>query len=144
MNSFLFSFGARLLVPFGMALAYGLFFRGHNLPGGGFIAGLLVGISFVTLALSRGSKTLDAFKLLNPRALLILGWIFAIGSAVPSLVAGVDFMKGIWFGSIWMPVVGDTKWGTVVLFDMGVFFLVVGVVLRIVLGLLEEDEARQL
>ena len=139
LDSFSFAWASRLLLALGLFLAYLLFFRGHNLPGGGFIAGLLVALSIAIRALVVGVSQLERRVYFRPRTLMIFGWVLALGSAFPALLSGQEFMKGLWFGSSWVPFVGWTKWGTVVIFDLGVFFLVVGMVLRVVFSLLEED-----
>jgi multicomponent Na+:H+ antiporter subunit B len=118
----------RLLMPLFFAFSLYLLFRGHNEPGGGFIGGLIASISFVFHAMVFDSRvTIRVFRL-NPTRLIAIGLSVAILSAFITLIAGEPFMTAVW-ANFYLPVIG--KPGTPVLFDIGVFILVIGVVLKI-------------
>lgn len=105
-----------LLVP----TALWFFWRGHNAPGGGFIAALLVAAS-IGLGLLGKNRALSTRRMRNwSRSLLIVGLSIALVSALLPLLTGLPFFTGLWFHS------GDFHLGTPVLFDLGVFLTVIG------------------
>jgi multisubunit Na+/H+ antiporter MnhB subunit len=112
-----------------------LFFRGHNLPGGGFIAGLCTALSFVMLGFVQGVEKLRGFLRVNPMRLATTGLVIAAVSGLFGLFGGGAFLEHYhpYFKNV--PVLGDVYLGTPVLFDLGVFLVVVGVVLKIVFPL---------
>lgn len=114
-----------------------LLFRGHNLPGGGFIAGLVTvaGITVYTIAFGKD----EARKLIqvDPQKLLASGLGLALTSGFISLLYGKPFMTGIWY-EIMFSDGATLPIGTPVLFDLGVYLVVIGSALIFVLTL--EDE----
>jgi multicomponent Na+:H+ antiporter subunit B len=117
-----------LLMPLFFVFSLYLLFRGHNEPGGGFIGGLIGAIAFVFHAMVFDSRvTIRVFRL-NPVRLIAFGLLIAILSGFIALMFGEPFMTGIW-ADFYLPFIGRP--GTPVLFDIGVFILVIGVVLQI-------------
>lgn len=100
--------------------------RGHNYPGGGFIAGLLAGLSMVMKGYAYDIELVAKQMKLPSHAFIALGLLLIVISAIPSLLQGASFMKGYWVQLV-VPVVGDLKLGSPLLFDTGVFFGVIGV-----------------
>lgn len=100
--------------------------RGHNYPGGGFIAGLLAGLSMVMKGYAYDIELVAKQMKLPSQAFIALGLLLIVISAIPSLLQGASFMKGYWVQLV-VPVVGDLKLGSPLLFDTGVFFGVIGV-----------------
>lgn len=114
-------------------LGFHLFWRGHNAPGGGFIAGLVVAVAAL---LSR--IVLDRpFLNLPPQRFLPWGLFLALLTGVVPLVFGQAFLKSA-HGYLTWPLIGKFEWATAVLFDAGVFLVVVGTTLTII-ELLAED-----
>lgn len=106
----------KLLIPVMLGLSAYLFLRGHNAPGGGFIAGLVAGLSLI---LQERTPRLG-----RPFRLLFIGLGVSLLSGLLSLFQGLPF-----FTAIWGPELpGGIKLGTVLTFDLGVFILVVGMV----------------
>lgn len=128
----------RILTPVLLLLALYLLQRGHNLPGGGFIAGLMAAAAFELQILSRGHDTVRrAFgPYLNSG--IGLGLAIAICSGIAGLLEG-SFFKGIWFG-VDLPILGHLEIGTPVIFDLGVFLVVVSVTTSYLLGLSKAAE----
>ncbi len=114
----------RMLTPVLLVLALFLLLRGHNLPGGGFIAGLMAAAAFELQILSRGVDVVQATigRFLQP--MMGIGLLLAVGAALAGLLQGA-FFKGLWGGSLGSPV----------FFDLGVFFVVVSVTTSYILGL---------
>ncbi len=129
----LFQTFARPVVFVLVFLGFHLFWRGHNAPGGGFIAGLVVAVAAL---LSR--IVLDRpFLNLPPQRLLPWGLLLALLTGVVPLVFGQAFLKSA-YGYLEWPLIGEFEWATAVLFDAGVFLVVVGTTLTII-ELLAED-----
>lgn len=122
----------RILTPILLILAFSLFMRGHNLPGGGFIAGLVAAAAIELQILSRG----DAFvrqrlgRYLQP--LSGIGLLMAAAASIMGFIQG-GFLKAVW-GHFRLGVL-ELEFGTPQLFDLGVFLVVVSVVVSYFLAL---------
>jgi multicomponent Na+:H+ antiporter subunit B len=125
----------RVLTPLLLLFAVFLLLRGHNAPGGGFVGGLVVSASFVLYAIAFGVAAGRRALLVSPSTLLGVGLLVALLSALPGAVLGHPFMTALWtevhVGTAIVAV------GTPLLFDIGVFLTVIGVVLTIVFTLAE-------
>jgi multicomponent Na+:H+ antiporter subunit B len=113
-----------------------LLVRGHNEPGGGFVGGLTAATAFALVLLSEGLGAARRLLRVAPLSFVAAGLTVALASGIPSLLRGQPFMTGVWLGAR-LPVVG--KIGTPVVFDVGVYLAVVGVVLAILFALAEEE-----
>jgi len=100
--------------------------RGHNSPGGGFIAGLLAGLSMVMKSFAYTIDEVVKNMKISPGGLMALGLLLILVSTFPSILNGAEFMKGYWL-VFNLPLLGDIKLGTPLVFDTGVFFGVIGV-----------------
>ncbi len=124
----------KLLMPLFFIFSVFLLFRGHNLPGGGFIGGLLASIALFLHSMVFGVEaTLKKYNL-NSRKLIASGLLVSLTSVVISLTMGLTLFTGVW-SSIQLPLIGNL--GTPMLFDIGVYLVVVGVVLNITFVLTE-------
>jgi multicomponent Na+:H+ antiporter subunit B len=125
----------RLLIPLLLLYAVFLLWRGHNAPGGGFVGGLIASAAFVLYSLTAGVAASRRALRVDPSSLLSIGLGIALLSGIPGLLIGRPFMKAGWttlrVGAIDLPL------GTPLLFDVGVFLAVAGVVLTIVFTLAE-------
>jgi multicomponent Na+:H+ antiporter subunit A len=110
-----------------------LLWRGHNLPGGGFIGGLVAAGAVVMLALAFGVDRARALLRVAPVALLAGGLAVAAGAGVIALTQGQPFLTGNWVFPGGLPL------GTPLLFDVGVYLTVLGAVLHMLLRLLERE-----
>jgi multicomponent Na+:H+ antiporter subunit B len=135
MTSSILQTAARFLMPLLLLFAIFLLFRGHNQPGGGFVGGLVVAASFVLYSIAFGVDAARRALLVSPSMLLGVGLLFALVSGLPAVVAGKAFMTALWTTI----AVGSTALdvGTPLVFDIGVFLAVIGVVLTIVFTLAE-------
>ncbi len=124
----------RLLMPLFFLFSVFLLFRGHNLPGGGFVGGLLAAIALFLHSVVFGvDATLKRYRL-NPRKIIATGLLTGLVSVLVSLFMGLTLFTGVW-SSIHVPLIG--KLGTPMLFDIGVYLVVVGVILNITFVLTE-------
>src|SRR4029079_11775406 len=110
-----------------------LLLRGHNQPGGGFVGGLVVSSSFVLYSIAFGVDASRRALLISPATLLGVGPLVALTSGLPAVITGQPFMTAQWTEVR----VGQAAvaLGTPLVFDVGVFLAVIGVVLTIVFTL---------
>lgn len=137
----LFRTAARWLMPLLMIISVILLFRGHNEPGGGFIGGLVAGAGLFLNRLTCPQRTYHTER--KPLILMIAGLLGIAASTLPFVFPRVTFMQGVWGGSLWLPLVGHTKFGTPFLFDAGVYLIVIGVTLLILTRILRGETLRR-
>jgi len=128
---------ARLVVPLQCMFSIYLLLRGHNLPGGGFIGGLVLASALVLRQMVRPPKR----TVIDPVGLVGVGMLFAVTSAMIPLLMGREFFQAIWLGDLQLPVLGKIKIGTPLLFDIGVFLAVTGVGTKILSVLLSQNQS---
>jgi multicomponent Na+:H+ antiporter subunit B len=137
MNSVILRTVTRVLTPALLMYSVFLLTAGHNSPGGGFVGGLVAASAFSLYSIAFGVDVARRAVRVDPRTLIGVGLLVALASGVLSLVAGRPFMTGLW-ADLAIPGIGEIAVGTPVLFDLGVFLLVVGVALTILFPLTEE------
>lgn len=138
MNSVILRTWARFLQPVILLISIFFLLRGHNEPGGGFIGGLVASAALTLNALAWGAA--EARKALGPAPHQFMAWglIIALASGLPGMVGSSAFLAGEWL-TLELPILGTTKAGTPLLFDVGVYLLVFGMVLTLVFTLLEGE-----
>ena len=137
MNSVILSTVSRLVTALLLVFSLFLLIRGHNLPGGGFVGGLVASGAFVLQMLAEGTQSARRLLGIDPTRLIAIGLIVAAGSGVFSFFHDAPFLTGFWDKTVW-PVLG--KIGTPLIFDIGVYITVLGVACLIVFSLGEEGE----
>ncbi|MCA1954217.1 MAG: Na+/H+ antiporter subunit B [Anaerolinea sp.] len=125
----------RYLMPLLLLFSVFLLLRGHNEVGGGFIGGLVAASALMLYAIAESPAALRALLPVAPRPLVGAGLLLALLSGLVAVASGKPFMTGLWIKTP-LPVLG--KLGTPLLFDVGVYFLVIGIVLWILLTLAED------
>jgi multicomponent K+:H+ antiporter subunit A len=120
----------RLLLPFATLVSVYLFMRGHNEPGGGFVAGLVFSVALLLQYIISGTHWVEAHMPLFPRRWIGFGLLFAIMTGLGSLVAGYPFLTSHTF-HFSLPWLGQIHLASATFFDIGVFTLVVGSTLLI-------------
>lgn len=135
MKTLILSTVLKALIPLFIGFATYMFFRGHNNPGGGFIAGLIASIPIMLHTMVFGYKVTSKIFNINPRLIAVLGLLIAFLSGTFSVFEGHPYLTPIWVDEK-LPLIG--KVGTPIFFDLGVFFVVFGVVLQITFLLTEE------
>lgn len=134
-DSSLLPVAARLVLPLQYLFAIYLLLRGHNLPGGGFIGGLVFASALVLRLMVHPEKSMRV----DPVGLVGAGILCAATAAAVPWFFGKAFFQAVWFGEIWFPVLGHLKIGTPLLFDIGVFLAVTGVGAKILSVLLSQN-----
>lgn len=115
----------RLLLPLAGVFAFHLFMRGHNEPGGGFVAGLVVAIAFIAQYLVGGTRWVEARLRLRPMRWIAFGLLVALATGLGSLALGYPFLT-THTAHLHLPVLGEVHVPSAALFDLGVFTVVVG------------------
>lgn len=136
MKSILLAQLTRLIMPVLLLFSLFLLLRGHDLPGGGFIGGLVAASAFILLGLSESPRVVRVALKVDPLALVGAGLIVALSSALFGVLMGGEFFKGYWTEIA--TAAGPVKLGTPVLFDVGVYLVVTGIVVQFYLSLGEE------
>ncbi len=132
-NSIILNSTARLLVFFINVLALYLMLRGHDYPGGGFIAGLVSAISIVLLSLSLGIEEVKRILRVDPVLIAVVGLLLAYGTSFVPLLLDMPFLKHEFIHLHHVPLLGEVHVGTPLLFDLGVFLVVIGVTCKILM-----------
>jgi multicomponent Na+:H+ antiporter subunit B len=128
---------SRALKPLLIAFSLYVLLRGHNAPGGGFVGGLLAAAGYALQAISFGVVSARRSLRTTPHVLLGAGLSAAALSGVLAMFTGAPFLTGRWF-RFTTPAGTEWKLGTVMMFDAGVYLVVLGAVLLIVFSLAEE------
>ncbi len=115
----------RLLLPIALVVSFYLFMRGHNQPGGGFVAGLVMSVAFILQYMVAGTQWVEAQMSLRPMRWMGFGLFSATLTGLGALFAGYPFLTThTWHFSL--PVLGDIHVASALFFDVGVYAMVVG------------------
>ncbi|MEK6476770.1 Na+/H+ antiporter subunit B [Catalinimonas sp. 4WD22] len=137
MRTVILSKAISILLPVFIMISVYVFFRGHNQPGGGFIAALIASIGFILHMMAFGiDKTQKKYRI-NAFMLIGSGLLSALSAALLPLFLGQHFLEGMWV-TFNIPLIG--KVGTPTLFDLGVYLLVIGITLKIAFNLFENSK----
>ncbi|OBA43019.1 Na+/H+ antiporter subunit A [Nocardia sp. 852002-20019_SCH5090214] len=124
----------RMLFPTMMVLSAYFFFAGHNAPGGGFAGGLTAGLALVMRYLAGGRYELAEALPVDAGHVLGAGLVLSAGTATGSLLLGAPPLSSAII-EVTLPVLGHVKFVTAMLFDLGVYLIVVGLVLDVLRSL---------
>jgi multicomponent K+:H+ antiporter subunit A len=124
----MFVMSTRILLPLVLVAGIFIFLRGHNEPGGGFIAGLIVAIAFLLQYLASGFDWTDSRRRIGEHILIGFGVLIAVFTGLGSLLFGANFLSTA-FDYFTLPLVGEFELATALLFDLGVFSVVLGAVM---------------
>jgi multicomponent Na+:H+ antiporter subunit B len=132
MNSIILTTAARLVTAMMLLFSIYLLLRGHNEPGGGFVGGLVAASALFVHAIANGVAVTRRALRVDPRAIAVVGVAVAIVAGLVAAAFGRPFLTGAWIFPAGLPL------GTPLLFDVGVYLVVVGAVSTLVFAL-EED-----
>ncbi len=139
MNSIIFTAAARLLVALLFVFSLFMLLRGHHLPGGGFIGGLIGAVAFIVYSLACGPEEARKALRAEPEVIAVVGLGIALASGFVSFALGDPLFTGQWY---W--VGGDSyetsifSLNTVLVFDIGVYLVVLGGILSLTYAFEEE------
>ncbi|MEO9149124.1 MAG: hydrogen gas-evolving membrane-bound hydrogenase subunit E, partial [Burkholderiaceae bacterium] len=128
----------RLALPVSLVVAAYLFMRGHNEPGGGFVAGLVVATAFILQYVVSGTRWVESRLALNPPRWIAAGLLLAAGAGLGALAFGYPFLT-THTAHFTLPLIGELHVASALLFDAGVFALVVGATLLILTALAHQS-----
>lgn len=141
-ESFIFQTVVRFTFFLINVLAVYLMLRGHNLPGGGFIAGLASAIALILLSLATGAEEFHRMLRFDPVRLASWGLAIAFTSCAAPLLFGKPFLEHFHWHLHHVPLLGDVHVGTPLFFDFGVFLVVIGVACKIIFALARSTQGR--
>lgn len=126
--------GTRTMVPTLALFSVFLLVTGHDVPGGGFAGGLIASAALLLVFLAFGARGLKRALPLDPEALTGVGLAAAILAGIVGLLFNDTFLTYM-YASMELPLIGEVKISTLLLFDVGVYILVIGLVATAVLRL---------
>ncbi len=119
---------ARLILPVAMVIGIYMFLRGHNQPGGGFVAGLIVAIALLVQYMASGFGWTQARLRVDFHALIGAGMVAAGLTGLGAWANGLPFLTSA-YGYVAFWPIEEFEWTTATLFDLGVFLTVLGAVM---------------
>lgn len=137
-NNIILETAIKLLLFFIVLFSVYIFTAGHYYPGGGFIGGLMTAGAIILLLITYDIKTVQQILPVNYRIITAIGLLFSIGTSAGAIFFGVPFLTHA-FTHVDLPVLGDLSLHTATLFDLGVYFVVVGVTMTIILTIGEDE-----
>ncbi|ARU04297.1 monovalent cation/H+ antiporter subunit A [Comamonas serinivorans] len=133
---------ARVMLPVLGLFALHLLLRGHNEPGGGFVAALILSIGFITQYMVAGTHWVEAQINLYLRRWIAVGLVVALATGLGSLFLGYPFLT-THTAHVTLPVLGELHIASAMFFDIGVFAVVVGAALLTLTALAHQSVRRQ-
>ncbi len=124
----MFAVAARVLLPLASMIGVYIFLRGHNLPGGGFIAGLVFSVAMLMQYMASGYEWSTQRRRIDEHLMIAAGVLIAAVTGLGSLVFGVPIFTS-WFDYFALPLVGEFELTSAMAFDTGVALTVVGAVM---------------
>ena len=131
MTSVILKTATRLIGALVLVLSVYLLWRGHHAPGGGFIAALVAATGFALVALSEGPGVVRRGLRIKPQYLIGAGLVLSMGAGLIGMMRQQPFLTGVWWPST------SVVAGTPLFFDTGVFLVVLGAILTVLLALEE-------
>ncbi len=128
MNSLVLKTTTQLLISLLLVFSFALLLRGHNNPGGGFAGGLVATTAWALYSLAFGSRATRIAIKYHPKFLAGLGLILAVSAGLIAVLFNEPFLTSLWFYQV----------STTLIFDLGVYFVIQGTALNIILCLEEE------
>jgi multicomponent K+:H+ antiporter subunit A len=127
--------------PIVVATAIYMFLRGHDLPGGGFVAGIVMSLGFVLQYMAGGTRWVEDRLRIRPLAWISWGLALALMTGLGAMMLGAPFLTSA-FTYLDIPWIGRVPAATALLFDLGVFALVVGATVLMLIALAHQSIRR--
>jgi multicomponent Na+:H+ antiporter subunit B len=134
MKTIIFKTASTYLLPLLILFSVFILLRGHYLPGGGFVGGLIASIAFVIHSFANGLEETKNIIKFHPGFLMPVGLAIALLSGAAPLLIGESLMTGLWFDE---PIAVIGMVGSALFFDTGVYLVVIGVTLTIIFTITE-------
>jgi multicomponent K+:H+ antiporter subunit A len=136
MTSLILSTATRLIFFVVLLFSIYLLLRGHNSPGGGFIAGVMTALGILLQAMASDLRYVHRVFRLEPRLLAGIGLVTSLSTGVVPMLWGYPFLTST-FGHLHVPGLGDIEIASAMFFDFGVYAVVVGGTLLMIMTLAE-------
>lgn len=137
MQSLILRTATRLLVSLILVFSVYLLFRGHNSPGGGFSGALVAATGFALYIMAEGAGSLRKAIRIDPRRLIVYGMGITLVAGLMGLISDKPFLTGLWWSLGEDSDISGLAIGTPLLFDIGVYAIVLGTILTLILALEE-------
>lgn len=124
----------RVMMPIAVVVGIYIFLRGHNQPGGGFVAGLVISIALLMQYMASGFAWTQSRQRIEYHAMIGLGAVIAGLTGAGAWLAGRPFLTSA-FGYVHIPPIEEFELATAMLFDLGVFLTVLGAVMLMLYSL---------
>lgn len=124
----------RLLLPLAVLVAVYFFMRGHNAPGGGFVAGLVMSVALLLQFIVSGTEWVEEHLRIYPRRWIAIGLMLALATGGGAVVLGYPFLT-THTAHLSLPLLGSVHVPSALFFDMGVFSIVLGSTMLILTAL---------
>jgi multicomponent K+:H+ antiporter subunit A len=128
----------RFLLPFMCIIAVYFFMRGHNLPGGGFVAGLIFATAIIVQYMIAGTDWVESRLRLRPHRWIAWGLATACGTGLGAWLFGYPFLTSH-TAHVSLPLLGEIHLPSAFVFDLGVFLVVVGTTMLILVALAHQS-----
>ncbi|MEB0112172.1 monovalent cation/H+ antiporter subunit A [Variovorax sp. RTB1] len=128
----------RLLLPLAVLVSIYFFMRGHNAPGGGFVAGLVMSVALLLQFIVSGTEWVEEHLRIYPRRWIAIGLLLALVTGGGSVVLGYPFMT-THTAHLHLPLLGEVHVPSALFFDIGVFALVLGATMLILTALAHQS-----
>ncbi|QWW68786.1 Na+/H+ antiporter subunit B [Rhizobium sp. WYJ-E13] len=137
MNTLIFRTVAPFITALMLLFSVFILLRGHNEPGGGFIGGLIAASALAIYGIAFGVQAVRRAIRFHPLAIAGFGLLLSCCAGMLSIFFAVPFMTGLW---VYPTIFGvEVPLSSVMLFDLGVYFVVLGAVASIALALEERE-----
>lgn len=136
---------SQFLVPLSLVFAFYIYFKGHQTPGGGFVAGLVASVALIVLRMCEGGENLGRMLPVKEHSLIGWGLLVVVGTGIVAMCFGLPFLTSA-HGAINLPTAPGTdihphfELASAMSFDLGVFLVVIGVVVGMINALSQELE----
>jgi multicomponent K+:H+ antiporter subunit A len=127
-----------ILFPVIGAAALFLLLRGHDLPGGGFVAGVTMSVAFILQYMARGTEWVEARLRILPVRWMGMGLLLALGVGIAAIASDRPFLSS-YFSYIELPWIGAVPLASAMPFDLGVFVLVVGATVLMLIAIAHQS-----
>jgi multicomponent K+:H+ antiporter subunit A len=115
-----------------------LLMRGHDLPGGGFAAGITMAIALILQYMAAGTRSVEERLRVRPLSWMAAGLLLALATGLGAILFGHPFLTS-WFRYADLPIVGQIPLATALLFDLGVFLLVIGATVLMLIAIAHQS-----
>ena len=128
----------RLLLPVAGVISIFFLMRGHNSPGGGFVGGLVMATGFIVQYMVSGTLWIESRMRIHPQYSIALGLLCAGAAGVAAWLGPHNFLTSLEW-DLHLPLLGDIHFSSTLLFDLGVYLLVVGAATLILIALAHQS-----